>query len=139
MSLSYKLEGIKNFKQLCLRPDPEDETQELITGVTQTMIWLSIPCGYGEITAKNAKVVFTRIHTYETTFGAMRKQRVDGVSNDKFVTYQDVLNHIGLKTNVCNETETAFKKTIATRIMEDSIRSARRLIEAHESGEKNET
>ncbi len=138
MSLTYELKDIKNFQALCFKDDPEDSEQQLMQRTTYNLIWLSMPCGYGEITKKNAKLVFQRINLYERTFGAWGRNRVDGKTVDVFITYKDVLNHIGLTTNVITESEAVFKKTIINRLINDRYRAAKTEIQIHESGDKGE-
>ncbi len=126
MSLDFELSGIKNFDQLCWMPGPIEQERRM-NPITYTMIWLSMPCGFNTITAKSAELVFYRIHTMERTFGAWNRNE----EGEIFITFQDVLNHIGITTNASSLTEVIFNKNVSARLVREMKDSAHHKIRKH--------
>lgn len=88
--------------------------------VTTALVWHSLNTGIGTITVENADEVYARIKLVETLYGASL------VSPDgpKPITAEDVLKHVGLKTNARYKPETraSFLKRHAGAFLEDARR-----------------
>jgi hypothetical protein len=119
MSLNYELGEIPNYKEVCFYDVKDDEGKPArrMKGVTESLIWLTIPCLFGVITEKNHVEIYRRIHAYEHARGAMR---FDKEGNPVYVTLADVKAHIGLRTNVSTESEAAFKRELLARMFRDA-------------------
>lgn len=121
MSLDWKLS--ENHEELW-----NDQNKHM----TQTIIHLTMVVGMGEITEKNYKEFFRRIHFYERACGAFMQKCVKGENSqeenkiiDVPFTIADVKRYIGLRTNVSKETEKQFVKRIAESLMNDAAWSAK--------------
>lgn len=112
MSLDFGLGGIKNYKELCWT-DAEAGGKQL-TGLTHALIWDTMTVGLGEITEKNLDEWMYRL----CIMGRVCPREMK-------ITRQDLVNHIGLRTNASTFTRAAFKK----RAMDMLDGEARRHVE----------
>jgi hypothetical protein len=88
-------------------------------GVTDALIWYSVPLGYGQITERNADEVYAAIHVYEALTGNTLLVAADG--SPRPITPYDVQGRIGLKTNAVNGKSPAANITrIVKRRLADS-------------------
>lgn len=87
--------------------------------ITQALIFLSMPLGYGSITEKNAADVYAAIAVYESLVGPTLTE--DGKPTR--ITPGMVAGRIGLKTNAVNGTSPAAN---ITRIAKDRLTESRR-------------
>lgn len=121
MSLDWNLTGIKDYNEVCWITD--DKGEKRLDGVTQTIIWATMAVGIGTITEANAPEFFARISIIEDMDGAW----MIGPDGPVRFTYEDVVRHIGLKTNVFpEETRAKWIKRQVTRVMDDRVREAQR-------------
>lgn len=117
MSLDWNLTKIKNYKEVCWQKN-EDDTDRL-NPVTDSLIWLTMGIGIGNITEDNASEVYCRIAMYEKLFGTMLSYWKDSKKVSVPITPEDVHNHIGLFTNVSKETDAAWRKRIIQNFMRE--------------------
>ena len=126
MALNYKLTDIDNYNNLCWFPIPEGKVQDyrmsyttcevegkeyFMNSVTNTLIWATMSVGISEITNKNWKDFYVRIHLLEELGGTfLNKVNKLGESNPRPIEEKDVKDHIGLSTNAENLTELKFIK-----------------------------
>ena len=99
MSLNWHIEEIKNYKELCWDKDKN------LNPITDVLIWCSLGVSIGEITIKNWKDFYLRVHLQEEWRGTYLN---DKKGKPKYITKQDVFNHIGLYTNVSNESRSKW-------------------------------
>lgn len=85
-----------------------------MTGLAQTMIFMSMFVDLGEITEKNVKQFYKRAFLFEHSCGALRQTD----KGELFVTEEEVRSFIGLKTNVANKTEAQWQRAHAKRLMD---------------------
>lgn len=106
MSLTWDLTKIKDYKELCWIPDTVEGNPEQvrINPVTESLIWTTITVGMGFIEEKNLDEFAYRLFFYEQAFGASLYRE----GKDRFITYEEIKAHIGLRTNVY-PTETRAK------------------------------
>lgn len=120
MSLNYDLTEIKNYDDLCWLPDEVDEDGKKtfsINPVTHALTFLSMSIGMGEITKKNWKEFFIRVAAYEAVEGAsLHKPGASYPAIPRPITKEDVVNHIGLATNVSDISANEFHKRLAKNL-----------------------
>lgn len=121
MSLRWDITSVQDFESLKVE-DSENPSRKVISGLTKTIIWLTIPVGFGEITDKNADEFFIRASIIEKCFGAFR---VDPEGKDVPVTHHDIVRHIGLTTNVSRMSFPAWRKTIMERLEREARETLR--------------
>lgn len=95
----------------CLKPNAENDDEALMR---ETLIFLSMLHGFAEITEKNAREVYARIHMLEQVRGAYH--RVDG--KPRYFQPADVYRWIGLQTNVSKVTDTQFMKVLRRELQD---------------------
>lgn len=74
-----------------------------LNGMTETLIWTSIPVGIPKITEENVDEFFRRVQEIEKDGALMYSP--DGPS---YFTKEDIERHIGLRTNVTTVTKRTF-------------------------------
>lgn len=122
MSLDFDLANIKDKDTLCYQ-QVDGECQ--YSSLTYSLIWTMIPIAVSSITRENVEKVFQRIYAYEHLRGAMRQANGKPV----YFTFEEVKAHIGLTTNVTNQTDAQVKKNWIDSAWRDLTWDARKLIE----------
>ena len=112
MSLDFDISRIKPAKD---GSNVVRDKEGNLTGLAQTMIFMTMFVDLGEVTPTNYKKFWERAYLYEHGLGAMRKSP-DGT--DKFLTLLEVQMFIGLKTNVANKTDKAFRTRLGQSIVQ---------------------
>lgn len=125
MGLAWNLENVTDQDTLCwfiAEEDHEDffnsykKGDEVMHPTTQTLIFLMMGIGVREITANNVANVYARIAVYEKLYGGMRRKGGESVT----FTPAEVHAHIGLRTNVSDETNAAWGKRIIVRAIAEA-------------------
>ena len=120
MSLNYDLGEIKNFEDLCWLPDEVGEDGKKtfsLNPVTRALTFHSSSIGMGEITKKNWKEFFIRVAAYEAVEGvSLHKTGASYPAIPRPITKEDVVNHIGLATNVSDISANEFHKRLAKNL-----------------------
>jgi hypothetical protein len=115
MSLNWNLMKIKNHDKVCYEKRTEDGVEDdYLSITTDQLIWATMIVDLRGITPENAAEFWDRLSMYEKCCGPMRfnydtetKQRTP-----IYFTKQDVINHIGLDTNVSPTTRAQFLKKL---------------------------
>lgn len=129
MSLNYWFDKIDNYKEVVWIPTPTDENPDEVTmnPVTNALIFGSISVGLGEITDKNIDEWVARFRIIEKLHGHML---VKGDGTPWFVTNEEFVAHIGLRTNVSNESRAQWMRRLfgkqPTSITDEFARDFRR-------------
>lgn len=113
MSLDFKLGGIKNYEEVCWT-DAETGGKQL-TDLTHTLIWNTMTVGLGEVTEKNLDEWMYRLCIMDRVYPREMK-----------ITRQDLVNHIGLRTNASTFTRAAFKKKAMNMLDGEATRHVER-------------
>lgn len=89
--------------------------------VTDAMIWACMAVGLGRITEENAEKFAERLIALQAVSGAM-------LTGEKpvYLTEEDVRNHIGMRTNVTDESDQTWK----TRLFRTALDAGRYPINA---------
>jgi hypothetical protein len=107
MALSYQLSEIENWRELLYADG--------VLPTTQRVIFATMAVGLGRITEKNLAEFWTRVRMIEA---------IDGVH--KRLTLADIQRHIGLRTNVGDETKTQWLKRIYDYALREAAREVKR-------------
>lgn len=75
-----------------------------LNSVTEALIWSSIPVGIPRITEENANEFFRRIQRIEEGGALMATADLGSL----YFTWDDIVRHIGLRTNVAPVTKRTF-------------------------------
>jgi len=113
MSLNFDLTNCrKDLRELY--PDAEDGGRSY---VTTGLIFATMSVGLGEIKESNVGEFFARLHTFELMHGALVYRPQDSTL-PKYITEEEVIDHIGLRTNVSDETRTKWMNRIVKAQMQ---------------------
>lgn len=116
MALHYELEKIEGFKELCYIEDGKNNAGEpmfRVHPVTEALIFsmMNLHVG-GEITQANHEEVFRRLYIMQELHGAWLR---NGDGTERFISLEDVKNHIGLWTNCFGDKgKRPFKEKVMT-------------------------
>ena len=136
MSLNYDLGEIQDYKNLCYLPDEVDEDGKetfSINPVTRALTFHAMSIGMREITKKNWKEFFIRVAALEAVEGASLHKSGASYPGEmptipRPITKEDVVNHIGLATNVTTRHASEFHKILAKNLY-DSEELADRIVQ----------
>ena len=106
MSLDWNLTKIENREEVCWEKD--ENGNDKLNPVTESLIWLTMGIGMGSITEENEFAFYSRI--------------ADTKRVEVPITPADIHQHIGLTTNVSKESDASFRK----RIVENFTREQKR-------------
>ena len=114
MSLDYHLSEIKNYKKLCWLPHEEEEKKFYLNKVTRALTFLTMSIGMNKITTSNWKEFFIRVASHENIFGPslfdFDEKEKEAV--ERYITQEEVKEHIGLSTNASRYTINEFYKLL---------------------------
>ena len=110
MALNWNIEKVKNYKKVCWNKDKN------LNPITDVLIWCTLGVDIGEITNKNWKDFYLRVHLQEEWKGTYLN---DKKGKPRYITKQDVFNHIGLYTNVGYEKRSKWLNRFFKRAEED--------------------
>lgn len=127
MSLNWQVDDIKDYKNVVWIGEDDDAE---MNPVTNALIWGTISVGLGSITDKNVDEFAARFRVLERIHGAFLYKTVEGKRQNWYVTDEEFTAHIGLTTNVRNETRAQWAQRIfvnkQTSITEENASSFRR-------------
>jgi len=109
MSLNWSAENTPQYKR-----------HGTTTPVTDALVFMTLAIGINEITDSNARIFFHRVDMLEKLFGAQLMSQ-DG---ETCITWLQVQDHRGLRTNASTLTDTQFLK----RVWERQIREGNDLL-----------
>jgi hypothetical protein len=127
LALTWDTADILDYEEVCFIIAPADNDwhgvkkgDRMLNPVTNALIFHALNTGIGTITAANAAEVYARIHLVEALYGASLMNS----EGERPITADDVLKHVGLKTNASfkEETRTSFLKRHAAAHLDDSRR-----------------
>ena len=118
MALNYNFSKVKDHEELH-KNDGE-------WGKTDTLIWMCLAVGIGDITEKNYVEFYARVHFLEKIIGAMAHVGKE----EYFFTIDDIKRRIGMSTNVSNMTRKQFTDLKLKHFFGDIERSAAERSEA---------
>lgn len=94
MALTFDLSGVKD-QSLHGHPHYDDQWHPVAFALAN----LSVPCGFREITAKNAGEVTERVMAYQLVCGTLLGRPRGLEKSSVYITPADVRAYIGLTTN----------------------------------------
>jgi hypothetical protein len=117
MSLNWNLTKIANHKTTCFKTDSSGD--EVMRGITHTLILTTMAVDLGEITAKNVDEWLVRLQCIARVYSD------EGWSS---ITRQQLTDHIGLSTNVFpNKTRKQFMTKMAKALERECADEVKRI------------
>jgi hypothetical protein len=121
MSLNWNIENVK-----------ADWKSDDVWPITDALIWATMSVGMNEITNSNWREFYSRAYMIQTIHGGWIIEK----GKTRFVTPQEVKDHIGLYTNATNYTAAKFKSNIDRRMREYANQHLRMADEAEQEEAK---
>lgn len=136
MAVTWDVTGVKNYDVLTtmIMSDGRREWHP----ITQALVWATIHVGINEITAKNWREFYARLHIWERSLSPLMYY---ADNKNHYMTPVEVYMHIGLRTNASNKTRSQFMTTvfdIIEREQEQVINSGVSLYDDNNLGVINE-
>jgi hypothetical protein len=128
MSLNWDISKIKNADDLCWLPAGPGEKDEdrKMNPITNALIWTTMSVGMGAVTEKNHLEFFARCELVSKLSGAPLTKVEGGKRVDINFTLEDIKAHIGISTNVSDETQGKWLTRIGKNFIEGTIRAKRK-------------
>jgi hypothetical protein len=104
MSLNFDFTKVANHEEVTT--DPADSTRW--HPVADALVWLSMICGYDEITLKNVDRVIARVMAYQAVTGGYLRSK----GTDIYITPADVRRFVGMRTNASTMTDAQWLKRL---------------------------
>jgi hypothetical protein len=120
MSLNFNFSKVANHEEVTIDPNNPENWHP----VADALVWLSLHCGYAEITLKNVDKVIARIMAYQAVAGAFLRH--DGAP--LYIMPADIRRFVGMRTNVTPLTEAQWLRRLGA-IAHDGGASLRRKLE----------
>lgn len=126
MALTWDVSEVDESVRLGPRFENGEEYEGLSV-LTETLIFATMMLGIGRFTEKNAAEVYARLSVYEALHGTLVSTMTDDGPKPRPITVQDVLDHIGLRTNAAFEDETRARwmKRLVGSALDDRLRPVR--------------
>lgn len=121
MSLNFDFRNIKNHEEVTTSPFNPNEWHP----VADALVWLSMLCGYNEITSRNVDAVTDRIMAYQVVMGPFLSAK--GGALKIHLQPEDVRRFVGLKTNATRLTDKQFQARLGRIAVEEGKALERRL------------
>lgn len=115
MALNWSIERCRDWREL---------TTDTEAAVTNAILILSMPCGFGKIEEKSAGKIAARIMAWELAFGPFLYTDSDG-KLPRPITPADVSRRVGLSTNAREMTDKQFAAHLGQSLVQkanDAIR-----------------
>ena len=104
MSLNFNFTKVANHEEVTI--DPTDPTKW--HPVADALVWLSLHCGYAEITLKNVDKVIARIMAYQAVGGGYLSHKGARI----YITPADIRRFVGMRTNVTPLTDAQWVRRL---------------------------
>jgi len=119
MSLNFDFRKVANYEAVTTDPaDPQSWHP-----VADALVWLSLQCGFNEITPKNVNKVIDRIMAYQVVHGAYLGPN----GGDIYIMPVDIRRFVGMRTNATRLTDAQWHRRLGRIADEVGTRLARRL------------
>jgi hypothetical protein len=122
MALTWDVSKVKDYAEKW--PDRIDGNHRQWNLTTDALVWASLAIDMCEITENNAEEWYIRIHMWEEVIGPFRSGLDEnGERKDVFFTYEEIVGHIGMRTNVSHKHQNTFNAKVG-RILRDHAETA---------------
>ena len=122
MGLTYDLTKVKDWDTKypnVVTKNYKDEDEYSMNPITNIIIFGTIITGIRDLTEKTVKEFFTRLKMSELASGEGYLRNGDG---PRGITYQEVLDHVGLHTNASDITKAKFNNNMSRNLRDKATR-----------------
>jgi hypothetical protein len=111
MPLNFDFSKVRDYQSVTIDPHNDANWHP----VADALVWLSVICGYNQITQQNHAKIAKRIAAYQQVCGAFLE--AGGGSKPIYITHTDVERFIGMHTNASTMTDTQWLKRLGELAM----------------------
>ena len=104
MALTWDVKKIKNSGVVTTDPNDPNKWHP----VTETLVWYCLFVGMPAITEKNRDEFYTRVRVWESVNGPQLQSMGENGPEPKPITLDNVIEHVGLETNVTRKSLSTF-------------------------------
>ena len=113
MSLKFNYKRVENWEAASTHPCYPDDWHP----IGNALVWMSMVCGYNEITEKNATKVAQRLMEYQALKGPLLEyttpdENGESVNRKLYIDTPEVQRYIGLTTNASPMTDREWNKKL---------------------------
>lgn len=113
MSLNFDYKKVANWEAASTHPCFPDEWHP----IGNALVWMSMVCGYGEITQRNAVKIAQRLMEYQAVKGPLLEyttpdENGERASRKLYIDLPEVQRYIGLCTNASTMTDREWNKKL---------------------------
>ena len=122
MGLTYDLTKVKDWDTKypnVVTKNYKDEDEYSMNPITNIIIFGTIITGIRDLTEKTVNEFFTRLKMSELASGEGYLRNGDG---PRGITYQEVLDHVGLHTNASDITKAKFNNNMSRNLRDKATR-----------------
>lgn len=112
MSLDFSFKRVRDWQDVTAHPFDEERWHP----VADSLVWLSMSCGYNAITNRNADTVWRRIKELQLVRGP--SLTIGG--RPCYITSQDVVRFVGLSTNATPMTDKQWDARLVRIVREQA-------------------
>jgi hypothetical protein len=118
MSLDWSVTDMKNYD--VLTTFVESTGNRKWHPVTETLIWATMSVGINDLTEKNWREFYERLHLKERVMGPSLRRHKHWNDEKNFITPTEVFMHIGLSTNASSKTKKQFLEDLYAHVEQRS-------------------
>lgn len=115
MALSFNFSAVHNHERVTTDPTDPNKWHP----VADALVWLSMICGFDEITEKNCDKVADRVLGFQKATSPYLCRLVNGKRVDVLVTPDDVRRFVGMTTNAPTMTDSQWLKRLGMIAMDE--------------------
>ena len=104
MALSFNFTKVANHEEVTTDPSNPENWHP----VADALVWLSLICGYSEITLKNVDKVIARIMAYQAVTGGYLSHKGARI----YIMPADIRRFVGMRTNASTMTDAQWVRTL---------------------------
>lgn len=113
MSLNFNYKKVAEWEAASTHPCSPHEWHP----IGNALVWMSMVCGYGEITEKNATKVAQRLMEYQAIEGPLLEYTVPDAAGGRtsrrlYIAEPEVQRYVGLTTNASTMTDREWNKKL---------------------------
>lgn len=124
MALHFDYKNVRDWKVASTHPNYPDKWHP----VGETLVWMSLVCGYNKITEANAEKIAQRLMEYQTINGPLLEYgTTEGPTGQRklYIDLPEVKRHIGLTTNASSMTDAEWRKHLYEHVIKREVNDTR--------------
>lgn len=114
MALNFSFKNVADYEAVTTHPQDDESWHP----VADALVWLSLICGFNNITQRNHAKIARRIAVYQQLTGSYLSRTVNNHRTPIYITPRDVERFIGMHTNASPLTDAQWLKKLGQIAMD---------------------